>query len=378
MIPWIRRGECHVCFSNSPMIEWVLKIWSRFSWVYTRSELEFWFTLWAPNLCRYETVVKRWPIILTGIVDRLHRDCHDLTMEAQKHNDEPSKKLLEEKITEAKDIISRISKLKYQMGENKKLQWVLSSHWLLCCIYLRYRGTRRPIIDDNETSIEVYNTELAKLDQNGQGSWFTAPWLYAEWIHRYFALIFPLTQPISDATCSCASWLHTDLHSHNDAARYRYIRSYLSQSSHWKLYDPFFSQKQATLQGSGEAIYSSSIHRSELAITFLHSIFLKRDSNYIPWVRWSERCIRKWSWKIRGSIQGDDSNVSLVSNFLQCNRPSHLIDVQGKRYSGLISMTLFKHGSSILCISGLVPPDPPDARRHIASAISWKRSSTGS
>ena len=277
MIPWIRQGECHVCFSNSLMIEWVLKIWSRFSWVYTRSELEFWFTLWAPNSCRYETVVKRWPIILTGIVDQLHRDCHDLTMEAQKHNDEPSKRLLEEKITEAKDVISRISKLKYQMGGDKKLQWVLSSHWLMCCIYLRYRGTRRPILDDNEANIEVYNTELAKLDQNGQGSWFTAPWLYAEWIYCYFALICPLTQPISDATCSCASRLHTDVHSHNDAARYRYIRSYLSQSSHWKFYDPFFSQKQATLQGSGEAIYSSSIHRSQLAITFSHSFFLKKE-----------------------------------------------------------------------------------------------------
>ena len=43
-------------------------------------------------------------------------------MEAQKHTDEATKGSLEEKITEAKDIISRISKLKYQMGGDKKLQ----------------------------------------------------------------------------------------------------------------------------------------------------------------------------------------------------------------------------------------------------------------
>ena len=66
--------------------------------------------------------MKRWPVILTGIVDRLHRNCHDLTMEAQKPGDETAKKSLEEKITEAKDIISSISKLKYQMGGDKKLQ----------------------------------------------------------------------------------------------------------------------------------------------------------------------------------------------------------------------------------------------------------------
>lgn len=42
-------------------------------------------------------------------------------MEAQKPGDESGKQSLEEKITEAKDIISSISKLKYQMGGDKKL-----------------------------------------------------------------------------------------------------------------------------------------------------------------------------------------------------------------------------------------------------------------
>ena len=128
----------------------------------------------------------------------------------------------------------------------------------MLCIDLRCRGTCRPIVVDNEANVEAYNTELTKLDQSGQGSWFTAPWLYAE-LAPCYSYLRPLTQPISDATCSCASRLHTDADSHNDAGRYRCIRSYLSQSSHWKSYDPFFSQKQETLRGSGKAIYRSSI-----------------------------------------------------------------------------------------------------------------------
>ena len=28
--------------------------------------------------------------------------------------------------------------------------------------------------------VESYNTELARLTEKGKGTWFTAPWLYAE------------------------------------------------------------------------------------------------------------------------------------------------------------------------------------------------------
>lgn len=37
-----------------------------------------------------------------------------------------------------------------------------------------------PIPDDGGPHIELYNTELEKLAANGKGTWFTAPWLYAE------------------------------------------------------------------------------------------------------------------------------------------------------------------------------------------------------
>ena len=69
----------------------------------------------------YETVLKRWPVILTGVIDRLHRINHELTVEVKK-GDSVSNTVLEEKIAEGKEIISRISGLKYRMGGDKKLE----------------------------------------------------------------------------------------------------------------------------------------------------------------------------------------------------------------------------------------------------------------
>lgn len=34
--------------------------------------------------------------------------------------------------------------------------------------------------------MELYNTELVKLTKAGKGTWFTAPWLYAEYVHCPF------------------------------------------------------------------------------------------------------------------------------------------------------------------------------------------------
>ncbi|KIM77429.1 hypothetical protein PILCRDRAFT_825394 [Piloderma croceum F 1598] len=151
----------------------------------------------------YTTVLKRWPVILTGIIDRIHRINHELTLEA-KNRDPATKAVLEEKITEGKGIISRIGGLKYRMGGDKKLE---------------------AIVQDNEADVEIYNPELTRLAASGKDSWYTAPWLYAE---------------------------------------YRLLRSYISQTTHWNAYDPFFAQKQETLQGSGVAIYQIATTMDEL------------------------------------------------------------------------------------------------------------------
>ncbi|KAF7980392.1 hypothetical protein HWV62_38190 [Athelia sp. TMB] len=160
----------------------------------------------------YETVVKRWPVILTGIVDRLHRLNHDLIVELNSNaipiSDDGSSSARADKLEEGKELIAKISALKYQMGSNKDLA---------------------PIADDGEADAYIYNIELLALAKEGKNKWFTAPWLYAE------------------------------------CYLYRLLRSYLAQTTHWKSYDPFFTQKQETLQGSSVAIYkiATTIHELE-------------------------------------------------------------------------------------------------------------------
>jgi hypothetical protein len=34
---------------------------------------------------------------------------------------------------------------------------------------------------DGEALVDEYNAELARLEERGQNTWFTAPWLYAEY-----------------------------------------------------------------------------------------------------------------------------------------------------------------------------------------------------
>jgi damage-control phosphatase, subfamily III len=70
----------------------------------------------------YETVVKRWPIILTGILDHLHNMNHDLTLETQADTAHVSD--LHSQIAESTAIIEKISRLKYLMGRDKELECV--------------------------------------------------------------------------------------------------------------------------------------------------------------------------------------------------------------------------------------------------------------
>ncbi|KAI3612739.1 duf89 domain-containing protein [Moniliophthora roreri] len=110
----------------------------------------------------YETVVKRWPIILTSIVDQLHRENHTfhLTLAG-----EASNPIIEKKVAEGKDTIERISKLKYDMARDHALE---------------------PIPQDGEPLVELYNSELENLAKKSKNTWFTAPWLYAECYLSFF------------------------------------------------------------------------------------------------------------------------------------------------------------------------------------------------
>jgi Damage-control phosphatase ARMT1-like domain len=77
------------------------------------------------RLHRYETVIKRWPIIITGVIDQLHNACHVYSLQSQQPNPE---KALDAKIAEGKGIIEQISRLKYQMARDHPLELVLLSN----------------------------------------------------------------------------------------------------------------------------------------------------------------------------------------------------------------------------------------------------------
>ena len=71
----------------------------------------------------YETVVKRWPIILTSVIDDIHCACHSLSLETKKIDiTDEEKQLLDRKIKEGATIIEMISKLKYEIARDHVLE----------------------------------------------------------------------------------------------------------------------------------------------------------------------------------------------------------------------------------------------------------------
>jgi hypothetical protein len=73
----------------------------------------------------YETVLKRWPIILTGVIDHLHKLNHDLLIEARSGPSGASNlEEAEARITEGTAIVSQISKLKYEMARDRPIEYV--------------------------------------------------------------------------------------------------------------------------------------------------------------------------------------------------------------------------------------------------------------
>lgn len=75
-------------------------------------------------LCSYETVVKRWPIILTGIIDTIYKLDHEIgvSLPTLPAGSEEAARI-EEKIKEGKAVIERISKLKYDMARDRVMEY---------------------------------------------------------------------------------------------------------------------------------------------------------------------------------------------------------------------------------------------------------------
>ncbi|KAL7341247.1 DUF89 domain-containing protein [Rhodotorula toruloides] len=110
--------------------------------------------------------VKRWPIILTGVVDELNKINGTLS---GSNDDEQAK------MAEGKQLINDISGLIYEMRHDRDLSPL--------------QATGLP--DDTA----AYNDELAQLAEKGENKWFSAPWLFAEcYLYRRLRGLFAVTK----------------------------------------------------------------------------------------------------------------------------------------------------------------------------------------
>jgi damage-control phosphatase, subfamily III len=75
---------------------------------------------------RYETVLRRWPIIVTGVVDQMNRENHALHHILTAQTELHAKEITEEKLTSGKQIIEKISKLKYEMARDHSMKCVIA------------------------------------------------------------------------------------------------------------------------------------------------------------------------------------------------------------------------------------------------------------
>ncbi|KAH9818923.1 hypothetical protein DFH28DRAFT_887612 [Melampsora americana] len=103
-----------------------------------------------PNTFAYQSAIKRWPMILTNIIDRMVTINNELLDLGDSQS---------EKLKHGKLIISQISELKYQCARDKELE---------------------PIVDDGGDNLVLYNEEIKKAKAANKSTWFTASWLFAE------------------------------------------------------------------------------------------------------------------------------------------------------------------------------------------------------
>ncbi|KAB8264055.1 hypothetical protein BDV32DRAFT_145832 [Aspergillus pseudonomiae] len=99
---------------------------------------------------------ERWPVIITGAIDDLHRTVGDVTDE--------------EKRKEGKSIIEKLAALKYELQHNRQLT---------------------PLPDDGQPDVEEYNKEL---EQRGNPRWHDVAWLFSEcYLYRRISAYFALS-----------------------------------------------------------------------------------------------------------------------------------------------------------------------------------------
>ncbi|KAI1000897.1 Damage-control phosphatase [Podosphaera aphanis] len=104
----------------------------------------------------YKSARDRWPVILTGAIDDLHKAVSETKDEA--------------KLKEGKKIVADLAKLKHELQHDRPLS---------------------PLIDDGEPDIPGYNKEIETLKS---ASWFNCPWLFVEcYLYRRIATCFSIS-----------------------------------------------------------------------------------------------------------------------------------------------------------------------------------------
>ena len=111
-----------------------------------------------PTSFAYTSARERWPSILTGAIDDVHRTISSLASDR------------ESDIKEGKFIVEKLATLKYELQHNRKLT---------------------PLSDDGQSDIPDYNKEL---EQRGNPNWHDVQWLYAEcYLYRRISTLFVLS-----------------------------------------------------------------------------------------------------------------------------------------------------------------------------------------
>ncbi|KAG8690409.1 hypothetical protein FRC11_011765 [Ceratobasidium sp. 423] len=95
----------------------------------------------------YTTVSKRWPVIITNFIDTIYR-----AVDAEGTTNP-------EKVTEGKALISRLSKLKYDMSHDRPLE---------------------EIPEDGGPNSKVYNDRLQHLANSSDNTWMKISWLFGD------------------------------------------------------------------------------------------------------------------------------------------------------------------------------------------------------
>ncbi|MBW0518767.1 hypothetical protein O181_058482 [Austropuccinia psidii MF-1] len=205
----------------------------------------------------YISVTRRWPIILTQVIDKLVVENNSL-LDNLSFNpsslDQDQSKILKEKLTQGKFIISQISELKYESARNKEIKLL---------------NEENQIQSELETEVtELYNQEILRSKAACKSTWFTASWLLTE------------------------CYLYQRLH------------GFFKQHQHWNTYDPFEHQKLNNLKSSWNAIITLSLKLNQ---------FIQNSSSTSDPVTCNV-LFDQFNQLLNASLWGNASDLSLLPN----------------------------------------------------------------